>query len=408
MAAAAAHLFGGMGWKASAAGKRVICASATTHAHSTAPHTVAVDMNAILRKTLGALPATVSPRAAAALFWRRYVTAHPSAVVFYLAFDSPDRIPAVRTQFLVAERYREPRPPPAHWAITPDHTSVDYATAFAAPETKAAMWAAISESLCDHLMQAAAPGVTYIVDRPHGPPFAWPPAAAPAPTSYGEADLKVASYLARVREHAIHYTIDWDAVVQGALLYHPATVVAVGTVFKAGDAVHYTKAKACAGALRVPELIVPAVLAGAATESMRWSYAMVLLAIGGIDYCNGLKRYGYSERALTDHLAATAPDFITITTSGARTVTLEVGGLVDWLLPLAPVRPRSRCIDELEAELGRIWFCLLYIGLIDPGGARGGPVYNPATRFFPGADSVEDALRVRRPYPDVVYTETAA
>jgi hypothetical protein len=397
-----------MGWKASATGKRVVCASATAHGHASEPHTVAVDMNAILRKALGGLPASVSPRAAVALFWRRYVAAHPDAEVFYMAFDSPARIPAVRERFLATERYREPQAAPASWAITPDHTSLAYGAAFGSPAPKAAMWAALSTALWDHVMQAAAPGVAYIVDPPAGPLVAWPAAAGVAQTRYGEADLKVASFLARVAERALHYTIDWDAVVQGALVYQPGTVVAVGTVFKAGDAIHYTKAKACAGAARVPELIAPAALPGTADVSRRWSYTMVLLAIGGIDYCNGLKRYGYSERALTAHLAATVPDFVAVgARDGHRTVTLSVRGFQDWLLPLPPVRPRSKSLAELETELGRIWFCLLYLGLIDPGGERGGPAYDPDARFFPGAESATDALRVRRPYPDVVYTESA-
>ena len=224
-----------MGWKASAGGKRLVCASATTHGLEGNALTVAFDMNAVLRRDFVMLKASVSPRAAVRMFWKRRVMAHAGSINFFFAFDSPDKIPNIRLRFLGNVRYRYGQPaPPERWTITPDVMSVTWGQAFASSATKAAVWNAVAISLVDHIKQMAAPGVSYVVDPPVGDLYAWPHDTPTPNNHYGEADLKVAAYLAERTEPAVMETIDWDAVVQGAMIFNAATVVALGAVFKDG------------------------------------------------------------------------------------------------------------------------------------------------------------------------------
>ena len=396
-----------MGWKASAGGKRLVCASATTHGLEGNALTVAFDMNAVLRRDFVMLKASVSPRAAVRMFWKRRVMAHAGSINFFFAFDSPDKIPNIRLRFLGNVRYRYGQPaPPERWTITPDVMSVTWGQAFASSATKAAVWNAVAISLVDHIKQMAAPGVSYVVDPPVGDLYAWPHDTPTPNNHYGEADLKVAAYLAERTEPAVMETIDWDAVVQGAMIFNAATVVALGAVFKDGGSIFYSARKAPPDAERVVEVVRPHGLPGpvAWAPEHRWSFGFALLAVGGIDYCEGLKRFGYTEGRLIRHITENGvPQFFTVTDS-PRVISFDVELFRDWLLPVTPQRARTTAICDLEREMHDLLYCTLYLALVDPNRPRGGPKEMDWT-FFPNASDSVDALRVRQPLDPITYTE---
>lgn len=364
-------------------------------------------MNAVLRRDFVNLAAHVSPKTAVAIFWRRRVLAHPHATAFFFGFDSGDRIPTIRLRYLRSVRYRHGQPqPPEDWVITKDGLNLTWSEAFASSVTKAALWSAVAEALVDHIEQMAAPSTSYIVDPPTGQPFAWPPTTRVPANCYGEADLKVAAFLAETTGPAVMETIDWDAVVQGAILFNAATVVALGTVFVAGGEIFYSKRKAPKDAARVVEVVRPHGLPGpvAWAPERRWSFGFALLAIGGIDYCEGLKRFGYGEARLIRHIVDNGvPEMFTVE-GCPRRIEFDVELFRDWLMPLEPVRPRTTSIAELERELHDMVFCTLYLALVDKNRERGGPREMGWT-FFPECTDAADALRVRRPLAPVVYVE---
>ena len=121
-----------MGWKASAAGKRLVCASATSRELDAPAATVVIDMNAVCRRDLGFLGGSVTPTMAAMRVWNKYVRPHPDATLFYFAFDTPDRVPPARTRFLQDCRYRGRTDTlPEVWTIAPTTMSITWAVAFA-------------------------------------------------------------------------------------------------------------------------------------------------------------------------------------------------------------------------------------------------------------------------------------
>jgi hypothetical protein len=369
--------------------------------------TVAFDMNAVLRRDFVNLPAHVSPRTAVGIFWRRRVLAHPSATAFFFGFDSGDKIPTIRLRYLHSVRYRHGQPqPPEDWVITKEGLNLTWAEAFASSVTKAALWSAVAAALVDHIEQMAAPQTSYVVDPPTGGVYAWPEETPVPENNYGEADLKVAAFLAGVSGPAVMETIDWDAVVQGAILFNAATVVALGTVFVAGGETFFSKRKAPAAAERVVEVVRPHGLPGPSAwgPEHRWSFGLALLAVGGIDYCEGLKRFGYGEARLIRHIMDHGvPEFFTVE-GEPRVISFDVALFRDWLMPIAPQRARTTSIDELERELHDMVYCTLYLALVDPNRERGGPREMGWT-FFPGCTDTADALRVRRPLAPVTYVE---
>jgi hypothetical protein len=364
-------------------------------------------MNAVCRRDFYALPSAVSPTQAIQRFWRKYVSAHSNATFFYFAFDSPDRIPDMRMHFLQNERYTTPGPPlPPDWSITARATSLSWQQAFGARESKNKMWSVLAQCLHEHVMQVASPGVAYVIDPPSGQRLAWPLHTTLAPNNYGEADLKAAAVVASCSGPTMFCTIDWDAVVQGALLFPPAAVVNVGRVYKHGNEITFSKRTAPAGSVAVPELVRPAGLPGhtAWSPQCRWSYTFALMCIGGIDYCEGLKRFGYREKVLTSHLGAHGvPEFFTVDGS-PREIEFDVALFRDWLLPVVPYRPRSKCARDLSNELVKIVWCVLYLALVDSQRPRAGPAIITVD-LFPGCETLHDAMRVRQPLPHLAYTE---
>lgn len=389
-----------MGWRASAAGKRIICASETSVGAPLNPEAVVIDVNAVARRDLGFMPASVSPAAAAGMLWRKYVAGH-GAGLYYFAFDSPHLIPEKRIEFLATERYAGgSKQAPDRWSIEVDHMSLAWSDAFNARSTKARLWTVLAKALVEHIRIFAATNTQYIVDPPNRERYSYPPLPAPPDSNYGEADLKAACVAASLTCSVVMYTIDWDAVVQGVIMGGENLTVSLGNVFPAGDKVYYSKRAAPPGTKAMPEQV----RAGRLARGCSWSHGFALLAIGGVDYCRGLKRFGYRERHVTDHLTLGTPNLFSVE-GVPRTITFNVRAFVDWLLPVTPYRAKSNSIDDLNSEMNNMLYCLLYMALVDPLRPRGGPAqlnYN----FFPGCSTAEEALQVRQPLPPIVYHET--
>ena len=395
-----------MGWKATAAGKRVFCASATKHVTHDAA-TAVFDMNAVLRKECVYGP-DVSPAGAAAMFWQRHV--RPSAATtFYFAFDNPSKIPQARLDFHATDRYKNSAVILGPAVVAHKPLGMSWAEAWKTT-SKGRMWTVIAAALYDKVLHAAKENVTYIVDPPDGDVMTYPEDTPFEPTNFGEADCRCAMFVKNIPNAVVH-TIDWDMVIQGVFLFQPGTVVHVGSVWK-GDVggkliVAFSKKNAPKNGARVPEVIEPARLGG----GHRTSLGFGLLCMAGVDYCGGLKRFGYREADMLALLRRPVPKFFVVEEGPPMKATLDVNALVKWLRAVTITRPREKSVGALNEELRKILFCALYFAGFDRMAERGGPTL-PAIDFFGGVFGDGDpAFAALRPtslfthYADVLYTE---
>lgn len=387
-----------MGWGMTAENKRECCKAATAFEPSDASALV-VDMNAILRKMCVYGP-TVAPRSAISFFWQKHVV--PSAATtIYFAFDNASLIPQARLDYLANVRYSNAVVLPGPVVNADKPLGLPWAEAWKTT-SKPAMWAVLASALYDKVLRRAKPGVAYIVDPPAGPPRVHPEGTVVEAHNFGEADCRCALF-ARNRDCALVKTIDWDMVVQGALLFQAGVSIDIGIVYKAGEKLAFSKKRAPSDAERVPEVITP----NAIGPGHRPSRAVAMLCAAGVDYCRGLKRFGFREANMVPLVATAVPEFFWITggAGGPRTATLDVTALVAWLAGGKRAVPKTeKPLAELNAELCAIFYCAVYFALFDKMAPRGGPAIG-AVDFFPGAAGVADALGGALRYPVVSYTE---
>ena len=389
-----------MGWKLSAAAKRIVCASGSAPAGGTCAATVVFDMNAVCRREFIWKSHDVPPAEAVAIFWRRHVATHPAATQFYFAFDSADRIPDVRRTYLAETRYANRAETHCN-PFDARQMQNTWAEVWASATAKEAMWDLVAACLHAHARQMGAPGVQYTIDPPCGAILRCPARDGPLHFSrFGEADLKAALFAA---EHAVGetllFTIDWDMVVQGAAVLPVAATLDMGAIWEKDGERYYSKRNAPAKAARVRERLRPALM----PIGDRLSYAFLLLAAGGVDYCDGLKGYGYREPDMVRLLAEPGEPFIA--TAGTR-ITFDVDAFVRRLAPVKAVRARCKDIEKLRAEIRRMWYCLLYFALVGRWAERGGP-RTITDNFFPGAATAQAALTSTGNLP-VVYVDNDA
>lgn len=389
-----------MGWKLPAASKRIVCASAS---QIVVPpfETVIIDMNAVCRRDFVWPTTSVTPESAVRTFWKRHVTPHENCRQFYFAFDSPNRIPVVRQSYLHNVRYANRVETEAGPFSATEMTST-WPDVWGSAKAKAAMWQLIARCLYAHIRQVAAPGVVYEIDTPSEGILRVPSGETQVEYSrFGEADLKAALFATeRADGETLIKTIDWDMIVQGIAVMPATVVVEVGNVWTKNGQTYYSKRAAPPGAVRAPERFRPSDV----TRSDRLSHAFLCLATAGVDYCDGLKRFGYRERDMMAALAVPGEAFVH---RHGNVFTLDINALKRRLAPIRPFRPRSTDIDELRAEFARMWFCLLYFAFAGRFNERGGPMLTPQEQFFPHATTAQGALSDAVSCADITYTDDA-
>lgn len=386
-----------MGWKLTAASKRAVCARGNELV-STACNTIVFDMNATCRRDFVWASSDITPRAAVGIFWRRHVLPHKEAHTFYFAFDSPDRVPEARLTYLATERYAKSVDHGCK-AFTADFMEATWPEVWASASAKRMMWELVASLLYDTAMQLGAPNVKYIVDPPAGPILRCPREDGPLRYSnFGEADLKAALFATeQAVGEVVVYTIDWDMVVQGVAVMPSNVVVDLGATWRDGAKQYFSKRNAPSTAVRVRERIRPFIFSG----RERLSKAFLLLAAAGVDYCDGLKRFGYREADMVNLLTLSPPRFLWREDGIYH---FDVNTFVKHMRSVKPTRARSSDIAEFNKEIGRMLFCVLYFAFAGRWEARGGPVL-PEHNFFPGARTVPDAMSGARIYPVYAFDE---
>lgn len=192
--------------------------------------------------------------------------------------------------------------------ITPDHVPVDWATIWSQPKAKAAAWRIIQILLTDYA-ETARDCKTITIDGPCG---AVQIVAGVKTTitqeRWGEADVRCfrwARAIDTIGEIIVIDTIDFDMLLQVSI--HPfaaKTILRLGTSFDV-DGIYSAKAAAKVKAQRMHEL-VDVNLFTSTPQASKMHRLFVMLAMGGVDYCRGLVRFGANHAELSRHLGRDA------------------------------------------------------------------------------------------------------
>lgn len=423
-----------MGWGATAKQKRVICASVreTIPVSPSALSTVdgvVVDVNAILRTRFGYTVKNekmITPRMIIRQFMTWILEVFPYAHHFIFCFDSGHLIPQERKSFYATRRYaptnRAPRAdevkietqiykrvdvpltPEEIETITMDHMPENasgsslWSRVWNSAEGKTKLWQALAMSLqhywathqptvLDHLRGGA---LQCIVDMPDGKRVFYPACVdTNAWTQWGEADTKCYQWCmwlcAQYPQQTIVFeTIDWDAYMQVMVAAIPNLIVHIGKIYKHGELEYYSNGasqKAEGKGVPTHELIVCRLLPTEYGGRLQRLHAMFwCLCCGGVDYCRGLGRFGYTETCiqpfLTTQQYAQYEFFEEDNGTLARQLHFQPWAFIQALKAIAIKRVKKNGIDweDFSNELQNILFCVCYYLGWDPCRERGGPL----------------------------------
>lgn len=432
-----------MGWGCSAAGKRAILGPLSL-AYIPADKgldtcdAVVVDVNAVLRKKLvypGAGPERV-PLGVMRQFLKTLCNeTYPRAKTFVFCFDSAHLVPAERHVFYATKRYAPDKPnkpmksdetraadgkiykhgdlpaPDEHvHEITPTHIppgssgTLVWSRLWNNPKTKARLWDVIAiclEFLIEERLKTSGFPQTFYIDGPDGTRTCFPSSASTAVLleqgwkQWGEADTKCFQYaacLAGTHEQVVIDTIDWDMFIQ--ILPHgiPNVHINIASVLRADGQNFYSeaaveRARKQAGlvgkSVRNFELVRGSALVAEFGSRRQRLHAMFwCLCCGGVDYCEGLRAFGFSESLVVKLLASKAFKAHKFLHEGSnpeaptqRILKFCPRQFVVHLCALSGVK-RKRAFDlhAFVAELYQILFCMLYYLGFDGARDRGGPV----------------------------------
>lgn len=364
-------------------------------------NTVIIDMNAVCRRDFAWNTNHITPAQAVTRFWRKHVLAHPECTLFYFAFDSSHLIPQVRQHFLKTVRYARSSAPVRVDPFSAQELHNTWLEVWASSNGKANMWRLLAECLYDLIRQVGAPDVAYVIDPPSGDILHCPrnPLAQRRYSNFGEADMKAALFAnEQAKGKTLIKTIDWDMIVQGVAVLSADVYVDVGSVWEKDNIRFYSRKKAPANAKRVTEYICPNIV----TANDRLSQAFLMLCAAGVDYCDGLKRFGYGERNMVALLGGAGDAFITVSNG---VYTFNVNAFKARLSPVKPSRVRCTDVEELNKEMRRMWYCLLYFAFVGRNEDRGGPIW-PDTTFFNTPLTAQEALTDPTTFAEVVYDAT--
>ena len=125
------------------------------------------------------------------------------------------------------------------------------------------------------------------------------------------------------------------------------------------------------------------------TVDARMTAAFWCLACGGVDYCKGLTRFGFTTKELMRMVSLGDDDVVHF--SGTRfTIELDVPELMKKLGAMPRRKIKNRHIGDFVTELNAMIFCVaLFAGASSKREPCGGPVM-PAVRIFPGVSDTRE------------------
>jgi len=398
-----------MGWGASAKMKRIVCASAT-NLEATVQLTDAVvyDMNAIGRSHFN-YDASVSPFEAVLRFWKYQIATHPAAV-FGFHFDSAHLIPPERQAFLQSIRYKpterdvfpeeikidgriyrrgqEPATGEEVKAMSRDSIPVSYQRMWASRAGKAKLWRIIAELLQEFAFRLTAKNTSYIIEPPSGGRFCIPGTKSHV-HNWGEADQKAVALANELSGNGLSVTvctIDWDMIIAGLCCFTDKVFVRIARLYKERETNNvFFSAKAASGKQvdRVFEYVCPAKIGNP-------SQAWWLLALGGVDYCKGLTRFGFSGNQILELIQEPADG--TILLKKKKSVGVNLPLIFELLSSFTILRRKVTCPNAFAEEIKAMTFCMLYFTGCGKFRDRAGPDMSKLEIDTSGCVTIESVL----------------
>ena len=438
-----------MGYGATPSGKRQLFAASRLHVRPERHDpqieygVATVDLAAMFRKLVPFdLGDDVTPyRAVSTIFFPAVHRIAAKTVV--LCFDSPHLVPEMRKIFHAERRYAKADKPPGPFELRCPEDGRNYhvdkypasdsdiagLTMHSMPKWwpcfwnsargKFALWKVIEESIKEYLQSGRGRrGVQYVIDAQDGRRWAYPAMEMTMPAlTYGEGDMKSILWATHYagKDPVLVMTIDWDVILAVAL-YSANIHVWIGTVYADKDdaatlgwydesKVKLTRAggrklwgvdraTAMLEILEMPRLQLR-------TRTLRMHAVMVALACGGVDYCYGLAKFGFTEARLIplalELQTAEYPDRWLQSAYDAdepyrRYLRFYPGRFIAALSPAWRSRGCKGTVEELESELLNMVYCITYFIGFDSQRTPGGPPPPQHGRLFPGAATVRDVI----------------
>lgn len=354
------------------------------------PYATFTDVNAMVRRSFSGVKLS-APRELAAMFVRRCDGPFRGDLrQSFFACDSYHLIPKIRQEFHANERYAPDTEPPGPnqvtvngknytlgqeplsddiiSEITEESMSHDYDRVWSSPLGKKKLMDMISRMIKDEIISNCVSGAEYRFDPEEGDVWYMKSITKMIedgpkrrystdqkigeeirPHNYGEADAKVVeaafAYATQNLDHVvIVHTIDWDMFISGICMQFPPNIWLhlsdVNTIDEDGEdgierVVRYTKpskggspaTSSHVDIIKRPELINPYMIYNGRDP---FSLGFILLAAGGVDYCNSLAVYGIKQDVLIDVACTVSTSFITVVVEpgGKRRAKIDVEGLM--------------------------------------------------------------------------------
>jgi hypothetical protein len=370
------------------------------------PYATFTDVNAMVRRLFSGVKSS-TPRELTAMFIRRCDGPLGGDLrQSFFACDSYHLIPKIRQEFHTNERYAPDTEPPGPnqvvvngknytlgqeplsddivSEITEENMPHDYDRVWSSAMGKKKLMCMISNMIKDELISNCVSGAEYIFDPAEGDVWYLKSTTRmvedgpkrrystdqktgeePRSHNYGEADAKVVeaafAYATRNSDHVvIVHTIDWDMFISGMCMRFPPNIWLhlsdVNTYDEEDDAgvertIRYARPSNGGPSvtdphidiIKRPELINPSMIYSGRDP---FSIGFILLAAGGVDYCNSLSIYGIKQDVLIDVACTVNVSFITIAVGpdGKRRAKLDVEGLMSILRERARDPPRMPVI----------------------------------------------------------------
>lgn len=448
-----------MGYGATPTGKRRLFSASRLHIKGAAPvyKTATVDLAAMFRKLVPFdLDADFPPFKAVSVIFFPAIHQFRSLETVVLCFDSPHLVPEMRKTFHAERRYAKSSKPPGpnerHCPEDGRNYTIDKYPASAADiegltmhsmpkwwpcywnsaRGKFALWRAIEASIKEYLLTGRGrPGVRYIIDAQDGSRWEYPAAVVPLAMpalKYGEGDMKSIMWATHLQgdDPVLVMTIDWD-VILAVSIYAANVHVWIGTVYanKASapewydeDLIKLTRSGGHklwgpTHTVQLLEIIEMPRLQGS-TRAVRLHAVMLALCCGGVDYCYGLKKYGFSEANLIPvalrHRNAGFPirwlkSMYNPGDPYRRYLRFDPAAFIRVVGEAWRPRSCKSTLADLSREILNMLYCLTYFNGFDSQRTPGGPPPPEEIDLFPGMTTIAELLAHDEDFPEVVLVE---
>lgn len=345
----------------------------------------------------------------------------------YKKEDRAPRADEVKIDGRIFKRHETPIDDDEVALITEDSMPATWIRVLNSPKGKSKLWFALIESLKRVIAENNEnyPDTVFVIDGCDNQRWMSVPehlkhdniSECMTPLTYGEGDLKFlhwAIFLEHMKQTPVlQVSVDWDTII-AATLYNTSIHALVSIIYVAptdsgtflydatrvASTLTSTTARTWIQPKEAYEIIDIGVIVKRHPDIVkRYELYMLMLCNGGVDYCDGVARFGFTESTILPLLTkfhadpTTMPKWLQIGISRKnpfqRILSVDAGKFVQMLMMQGPYfksKAMKASTSEFNREFRNMLWCLCYAGgwdfLRKPGGP-GIPDYDTAMFFDP-------------------------